>query len=149
MAAYVVKHLVAKHGPLSKSMKEVKKTPYSYTSKEPEASDAARGADVYVVEVHVEKSKRTYWLGYKYRAHEKVAPAGGGLWKGEFKFKNSASWGVPAVGVYFEPPVRIDDHAACEWLAEKQPGMAAAPATVVSALQSLIVNPTNGARPFI
>lgn len=147
-AAYVVKHLVAEHGPLSDIMKDVKKTPYSYTSKEPEASDAARGADVYVVEVRVENGKRTYSLGYKYQAREKVTPAGGGLWRGEFKFKNSASWSAPADGAFFDRPIKITDPGVCDWLSSKQPGMAKIPPVLIPVLESVILDPANAAKPF-
>lgn len=148
MPAYAVKHLVSDHGPLSRIMKDVKKTPYSYTSKEPEASEAAAGCFIYVIEVCVEKSIRTYRLGYKYRAYEKVRPAGGGLWKDEFKYKNSARWGEPATGVYFNEPVQIEDIEVCKWLAAKQPGMAEIPEPLVTALDAQIKKLGDVARLF-
>jgi hypothetical protein len=43
MSAYAVKHIEENRGPLASIMKDVKKQPYSLTSKEPEAKDAARG----------------------------------------------------------------------------------------------------------
>lgn len=136
MPAYAVKHIVADHGLLSKIMKEVKKTPYSYTSKEPEATDASRGADVYVIQVETRGPSRTYSLGYKYRATEKFAPAGGGLWKGEFKYRNSATPGSTPNGFYFDPPLPITDPTVRQWLTEKQPGMAEIPITVLKALEA-------------
>lgn len=130
-------------------MSEVKKTPYSFTSKESEASEAAAGRFVYVIEVRVAKEARTYWLGYKYRAHEKVRPAGGSLWKGEFKYKNSARWGEPATGVYFDESIQIKDIELCEWLAAKQPGMAEIPEPLVVALDAQIKRAGSLARSFI
>lgn len=148
MPAYAVKHIVSDHGPLSDIMKDVRKTPYSYTSKEPEATHAARGGDVYVIEVRAENGGRTYALGYMYRAQEKFSLAGGGRWKGEFKFKNSAVPGAGAHGVYFDSPVLIEHGALREWLASKQPGMAQIPSHLVPALDTLIADPFNGAKRF-
>lgn len=137
MPAYAVKHLVADHGPLSKIMKDVKRTPYSYTSKKPEATDAARGSDVYVIQVEARGSTRSYSLGYKYRATESYTLAGGGLWNGEFKFKNSATPGVGAIGFYFDPPLPINNVTVRQWLAGKQPGMAEIPVAVLNELEAL------------
>ena len=137
MPAYAVKHLVADHGPLSKIMKDVKSTPYSYTSKKAEAIDAARGSDVYVIQVDVLGSKRSYSLGYKYRATERYRRAGGGLWEDEFEFKNSATPGVRAIGFYFDPPLPIDNATVRQWLAGKQPGMAKIPVAVLEELEAL------------
>ncbi len=148
MPAYAVKHLVADHGPLSRTMKGVRSNPHAYTSKEPEASEAALGNDIYVIEVSAEPSGRRYALGYKYRAFEKYGPAGGGVWKGEFKFKVSATPCEPAVGVYFEAPVRIADAALCEWLGIKHPGMVEIPDHLAEMLEGLISEPANGARQF-
>lgn len=146
MAAYAVKHLVSEHGPLSRIMKDVKRTPHSFTSKEAEATGAALGCDVYVIEVRVARNERSYWLGYKYRAHEKYSQAGGSLWRGEFKFKNAARGGEPATGVYFDEPIRIEDSAVCQWLAAKQPGMSEIPEHLLGALDGHIQ--AADARPF-
>lgn len=148
MSAFAVKHVVADHGLLAKTMKDVRKTPYSFTSKEPEASAAARGGDVYVIEVVSEAGTRSYALGYKYRAYERYAKPGGALWKDEFKFKNSAVPGEPAVGVYFDTPVLISDPALREWLATKLPAMAEIPAHLVAALELLVAEPANNAKQF-
>ena len=148
MPAYAVKHVVADLGPLSRQMKDIRRTPYSLTSKEPEASDAARGGYIYVVEVRGDTAGRSFALGYMYRADEKFTLAGGGLWKGGFKFKNSATPTLPAAGAYFDTPVVIDDPGLREWLSRKQPAMSEIPAELVPALQRLISEPTNGAKPF-
>ena len=72
MTAFAVKHVVGDLGPLSKVMRQVKKAPYSYTSNEPEATNAALGNDIYVIEVRAEpKGSRSYWLGYRFKAFEK------------------------------------------------------------------------------
>lgn len=148
MPAFVVKHIAAEQGSLVANLKTIKKTPYSYTSKEPEASNAATGNDVYVIEVRVERTLRTYWLGYKYRAQEKFTPAGGGLWKKRFKFRNSSTPGTPAIGAYFESLVQVTDVAICDWLLAQTLGMAEIPSSLVSTLDALISNPANGAKKF-
>lgn len=147
MPSYAVKHLIADHGPLSKVMKEIRKTPYSYTSKEPEATDASRGSDIYVFEVHVQGSTRMYALGYRYRATEKFSLAGG-LWKNEFKFKNSATPGTAVVGYYFDIPLILPNGIVHSWLAGKQPGMAEMPENVILEVERLAATPSSGARFF-
>ena len=134
MTAYAVKHLAYQRGPLAEIMKDVKAQPYSFTSKEPEASDAI-GHYVFVIEVLKEKGITTYWLGYKYRAADKVRKAGGGKWNDEFDFKNIAHY--PPDGAYLDPPLRITDPAVCKWLSTKQPGMAVIPPLHVTALDVL------------
>ena len=61
MASFAVKHIVEEQGPLV--LKAVRKQPYSLTSKEHEARLAARGRNVYVIEVIVELTQRIYRLG--------------------------------------------------------------------------------------
>jgi hypothetical protein len=148
LSSFAVKHVVADHGALARTMKDVRKTPFSFTSKEPEASAAARGGDVYVIEVSAEGGTRTYALGYKYRAYERYAKPGGALWRDEFKFKNSAVPGEPAQGVYFDTPVVIDDAGLREWLATKLPSMAEIPAHLVTALEVMVAEPANNAKHF-
>lgn len=130
-------------------MRKVKKTPYSLTSKEAEALGAASGNFVYVIEVRVEKGARSYWLGYKYQAYEMVRPAGGGLWEGKFKFKNSAKFAEPATGRYFDGPVRLADAALCEWLGGRPPGMEEIPAELVATMDAPFADPANEARSFV
>ena len=148
MPAFAVKHILAEQGPLSAVMKDVRRVPYSFTSREREAKDAARGHFVFVFEVRNEGGRPSYWLGYKYRAHEAFSLAGGARYKGEFRFKNSATPGVPADGVYFDDPVLVPHPGVVEWLARKQPGMAQIPASLIPELDSIIADPRNGARPF-
>ena len=147
MAAYAVKHIVEEQGPLLANIKAIRKTPHSYTSREPEASEAAAGGDVYVVEVRKEKATRTYWLGYKYQAKEKYKPAGGGVWKGGFKFRNSATPGDKADGVYFEVLPQITDVSLCQWLASQTP-MAEIPQTLIENLEAMIGAHAGDARKF-
>ena len=69
LSAYAVKHIAHDHGPLASMMRDVRRGPFSFTSNEPEASDAALGNDIYVIEVRGEaKGPRSFWLGYKDRA---------------------------------------------------------------------------------
>jgi len=147
--AYAVKHIVEDHGLLARIMKDVRRTPYSYTSCEPEATQASLGGDVYVIEVRSEpKSTRSFWLGYKYRAFEKYPPAGGGLWRERFKYKNAARPMDRAQGAYFDSPIEIVDAQVNAWLREKTPAMAEMPEHVASALDALLANPEYGAKPF-
>jgi hypothetical protein len=130
-------------------MKVVRKAPYSYTSKEPEASQAAYGNDIYVIEVRTEpRNARSYWLGYKYRAYEKHLRAGGALWPGDFKFKNAARPAMLAEGAYFDSPVEITDPDVKGWLRDKLPGMAEIPAQMVAPLEAILGNPAYGAKSF-
>jgi hypothetical protein len=129
-------------------MKVVRKAPYSYTSKEPEASQAAYGNDIYVFEVRLEpKNVRSYWLGYKYKAYEKHLRAGGALWPGDFKFKNAGRPATLAEGAYFDSPVEITDPEVKVWLRDKQL-MAELPAHFVGSLEALLGNPAHGAKTF-
>jgi len=149
LPVFAVKHIEKDHGPLSKIMREVKKTPYSYTSKGHEATLAAKGNYIYVIEVRAEKKGvRSYWLGYKYKAFESFQLAGGALWKEEFKYKNSAHPASKADGMYFDEPVRITDDDVCDWLSSKQPGMAEVPLHLVPSIEAVLNNPANGAVAF-
>ena len=148
MSAYAVKHIVEEQGPLLANLKTIRETPYSYTSKEPEAADAASGGDVYVIEIRREGALRTFWLGYKYRARELFKPAGGGLWKDRFKYRNSAVPGDTAIGFYFEALTQIVDVPFCDWLSSLKPGMAKMPEHLTAALEAIIADPASGAKRF-
>lgn len=130
-------------------MKEVRRNPYVYTSKEAEAAAAANGGIVYVFEVCAsEKAGRTYALGYKYRAYEKLSRAGGQLWDGTFKYKVCATPNTPVAGVYFDEPAIIEDAELLSWLKDQTLGMAKIPSRMVATLEVLIADPANGAKPF-
>jgi hypothetical protein len=148
MQSFAVKHIAADYGPLMTNVREIRKTPYSFTSKDREASAAARGNYIYVVEVKRHKTRTTYWLGYKYRAHEIFTRPGGLLWKEEFKYKNSATPGVRAEGLYFEEPIRIADPEFCDWYLGQTLGMAEIPSHLILVLDAIFANPANGAKPF-
>jgi hypothetical protein len=120
LSAYAVKHVAHDHGPLATTMKDVRRAPFSFTSNEPEASEAALGNDIYVIEVRGEaKGARSYWLGYKYRAYEKYPPAGNGLWRERFKYKNTGRPGERGEGFYFDVPIAITDPLVSAWLRDK------------------------------
>ena len=149
MPAYAVKHVVEDHGPLSKIMKEVRSRPYSFTSNEPEASAASSGGDVFVVEVHaLAGGRRSYRLGYKYRAYEKDSPAGGGLWRDRFKYRNAARPIGQAEGAYFDSPVEIADSDSLTWLRAGPLGMVELPPDVERVLEAIIANPANAAKGY-
>jgi len=149
MTAFAVKHVVGDLGPLSKMMKQVRKGPYSYTSNEPEATNAALGNYIYVIEVRAEpKGSRSYWLGYKFRAFEKYPPAGGGKWLEQFKFKNAARACEQAEGSYVDTPIEIVEARLTAWLGEKRPGMTEIPPELVPELDNLLGDPANNAKAF-
>jgi hypothetical protein len=149
MPAFAVKHIVDHLGPLSKVMKQVKKAPYSYASNEPEATNAALGNDIYVIEVRAEpKGSSSFWLGYKFKAFEKYPPAGGGKWLERFSFKNAAKPCQQAEGCYFDAPIEIMEPRLAAWLGQKRPGMAEIPPELVPALDGLLVDPVNNAKAF-
>jgi len=149
VSAYAVKHMAHDHGPLATTMKDVRRAPFSFTSNEPEASEAALGNDIYVIEVRSEaKGARSYWLGYKYRAYEKYPPAGNGLWRERFKFKNAGRPGERGEGFYFDVPVEITDPVVSAWLREKPPGMAQLPVEFIAGVEALASDPANGAKRF-
>jgi hypothetical protein len=130
-------------------MKDVRRNPHVYTSKEAEATAAANGGTVYVFEVCAsEKAGRTYALGYKYRADEKLSRPGGQLWDGTFKYKVCATPNTPAAGMYFDRPVIIEDAKLLFWLKAQTLGMAKIPSDMVATLDVLIADPANGAKPF-
>jgi hypothetical protein len=149
MPAYAVKYIALDQGPLAATMKDVRRAPFSFTSNEPEASEAALGNDVYVIEVRTEaKGARSYWLGYKYRAYEKYPPAGNGLWRERFKFKNAGRAGERGEGFYFDVPIAITDPVVSAWLREKPPGMAQMPEELIAGVEALANNPDNGAKRY-
>lgn len=148
MPAFAVKHVAAQQGPLQAHLASVKHTPYSFTSRATEASAAAAGADVYVIEVRKTKAVTTYWLGYKYRAQERYTLAGGGKWQDRFAFKNSATPGEPPIGVYFDAFPRITDTGLCDWLSSHTLGMAELPEAQVRALEAMIAEPANQAAEY-
>ena len=149
MSAYAVKHMAHDHGPLATTMKDVRRAPFSFTSNEPEASEAALGNDIYVIEVRGEaKGARSFWLGYKYRAYEKYPPAGNGLWRERFKYKNAGRAGERGEGFYFDVPIAITDPLVSAWLRDKPPGMALMPEEFVAGVEALASDPSNGAKRF-
>lgn len=149
MCAYAVRHIVAEHGPLAPMMKRVRTAPYSYTSSEPEATQAALGELVYVIEVRGEpRGPRSFWLGYQYRAYEKYPPAGGGLWLAQFRFKNTSRPCEQAEGRYFDSPVEITAPPLNLWLRERPPGMAEIPDELLPALDALLDDPQHQAKAY-
>ena len=147
MESFAVKHIVEEQGPLVSILKTVRKQPYSLTSKEHEARLAARGCNIYVIEVIVELTQRIYRLGYRYRAWECYEGAGGAPWKERFKFKNAAKPG-PSEGIYFDRPIVIADPDFNGWYKGETLGMTEIPEKHVAVLERLIADPVNNALPF-
>lgn len=148
MPAFLVKHMVADQGPAMANLKDLRRTPYSFTSRDAEAKAAALGNFVYVVEVHRDKQATRYLLAYKYKAYEVFRRPGTALWKDGFKFKNSAIPGEHADGAYFESPVEITDSGMNDWLEALPTGMAELPQDMSPALDALIDAPENSALDF-
>lgn len=148
MPSFVVKHVIDELGPLSSIMSEVKVTPHSYTSKKHQATSAAKGNYIYVIEVNRKGGKTSYKLGYKYRAHESFTLTGSSMWKGQFKFKNSAVPGEPAEGKYFEEPILIDNEEVRDWLSDQTLGMVEIPQSLVGILDAMFSDKGAGARAF-
>lgn len=130
------------------NVKEIRKTPYSYTSKHSEANEAARGNYVYVIEVDRAGGKTSYSLAYKYKATEAFKRPGA-LWKDEFIYKNSSTPGDKAEGAYFERPIEINKHDFNSWFLSLPPGMAEIPSHLVPELDSMVEVPANGAKRFV
>lgn len=147
MPAFAVKHLVAEHGPVMANVKNIRKTPYSYTSKHYEAEESAKGNYIYVIEVHRSGGETSYAIAYKYRATESFKKPGS-LWKDEFVYKNSATPGVKADGFYLEHPVLVSDLEFNYWFLSLPPGMAEIPSHLLPALDAVFENSSNGAKRF-
>ncbi|ADE15099.1 hypothetical protein Nhal_1991 [Nitrosococcus halophilus Nc 4] len=148
MTSFAVKHIEEKHGALSSVLKNAKKQPYSLTSKEYEAHEAAKGRFVYVIEVLRVKGDTIYLLGYKYKARTVLAAPGVALWRGKFKYKNSVEYGIPSEGLYFDKPVLITDTGFIDWFKGETFGMAAIPVAHVKTLETLFKDPSNYAKKF-
>jgi hypothetical protein len=130
-------------------MRDVRRTPHSYTSSEPEASNAALGNFIYVIEVRAgARGSRSYWLGYRYKAFEKYPPAGGGKWRERFKFKNAARACERPEGSYFDEPIEITDSRIHAWLHARPAGMAEIPEDLVPGLDDLLDDAANRAKLF-
>lgn len=129
-------------------IKEIRKTPYSYTSKHSKANEAAQGNYVFVIEVHRDGRKTSYSLAYKYKATEAFKRPGA-LWKDEFIYKNSSTPGDKAEGMYFEKPIEINQPNVNSWFLDLLPGMAEIPSHLVPELDSIVANPANGAKSFV
>jgi hypothetical protein len=147
LASFAVKHIVKDYGRLASLMETVQRQPYSLTSKSVEARSAAKGCNVYVIEVIVESRKRLYRLGYRYRACECYESAGGTLWKGRFRFKNASNSSSPE-GVYFEHSVLIEEPAFNDWYKMESHGMTKIPEKHVETLELLIAANASEAFPF-
>ena len=135
--AYAIKHLEKEYGPLANLIKKIKKQPFSLTSKKAAAEDAATGKFIYVIEVLRDKSITSYRLGYKYKATECFTAAGGALWEGTFKYKNTVKYGAASEGKYFEKPILITDPKFIEWYKAETYGMARIPDECIDTLEDI------------
>jgi hypothetical protein len=140
--------MVTELGPLSAILKGIKKQPYSYALNESEATKAALGNDIYVIEVVVEARKRIYRLGYRYRAYECFVRPGGTPWSSHFKYKNTIKHGLPAEGMYFDSPILIQDQEFTEWCKREPSAMLELPAKYIDVLEGIFSLAVNGAHSF-
>jgi hypothetical protein len=129
-------------------VKEIRKTPYSYTSKHGIANEAAKGNFVYVIEVHREGGITSYCLAYKYKATEAFKLAGA-RWMDEFIYKKSSTPGDMAEGGYFDIPVKINQKDFYKWFLSLPPGMAEIPDHLVPELETILDSPVNAVKRFV
>jgi len=148
VTAYAVKHVYEERGSLVRAIQDFNNIPHSYTSKKKEAEDAARGNAIYVIEVSKDKLKTIYRLGYKFISTNKCERAGGALWEGVWKYKNTVVYPNPVNGCFFDSPVLIDSPKLDEWLRGKARGMLLIPEDLIDELEKIILNPINMAKQF-
>jgi hypothetical protein len=118
--SFAVKHSAAKRKALVQRIATYSVTPWSFSSKDRETSDAASGGTIYVIEVRRARTTGTkYWLGYRFQSVARVTPFGGGRWENEFMYKNVAS-PAPAIGQFFPEPILIRDTSFNEWYRRTQ-----------------------------
>ena len=148
MKAFAVKHIVVDAGPFSKVLAAAKKQPYSLTSKKDKAEEAAKDNFVYVIEVLREAGHTIYRLGYKFRSSAAHERAGGALWDGRFKYKNTVEHRKSSDGIYLDSPVEITHSDFHDWFRGETLGMTEIPKDLVDVLESILSDPSNHAQHF-
>ena len=110
MDAYVVKILEYERlGRYAELMRKFKKArPHTYTSKQKEATNAAKDNIIYAIVVEHEKGKTIYKFGYKFvSTNFYESPGGSSKWEGEWQYKNTVTYPNSVFGGFIYPPKLI------------------------------------------
>ena len=146
MTAFAVKHIARNRGPLVNRLSTYSCEPCSFTSKNQESCEAAKGNIIYVIEVRLISRRTTYWLGYKYVARKQVTHPLPGKWDGRFTYMNKSAAPPFAEGMYFDSPVQITNAKFCKWYARESFGMVELPSLLCAPLEEMFLAPGSGAR---
>lgn len=138
MSSYIVRHLPEDLGDVVSLYKDIRKVPFSFTSKESESKLATKDEFIYVVERRIEDKEVCYYFAYRYRCSERFKKAGREKWLDQFKYKNSVKYGSDPELTLLEPPVLIEDKAFCSWYKKKTLGMCELPFEYESKLKALL-----------
>lgn len=138
MSSYIVRHLPEDLGDVVSLYKNVKKSPFSYTSKENESYLATKNEFIYVVERRIEDKDVFYYLAYRYRCSERFKKAGREKWLDQFEYKNTVKYGNDPELVLIDPPVLIEDSSFCSWYKKKTLGMCELPFEHEKKLKALL-----------
>jgi hypothetical protein len=138
MSSYIVRHLPEEQGPVISIYSEVRKVPFSYTSKKNEAKLASEGSYVYVIEREKVGRKIIYKLAYRYKCTECFRKAGG-KWLGKFDYKNTVEYEKDGELKLLDPPSVITDSDFIRWYKTKTLGMCEIPAEHENVLKAILV----------
>lgn len=138
MSSYIVGHLPEDQGPVTSIYKEVRKVPFSYTSKKNEAELAAEGSTIYVIVKEKVGRKNVFKLAYSYKCTELYRKAGG-KWLGKFDFKNTVKYETDSELKLLDPPLEITDPDFITWYKAKALGMRVIPREYESVLKAMFV----------
>ncbi|NQZ82173.1 MAG: hypothetical protein HRT52_14265 [Colwellia sp.] len=138
MSSYIVGHLSEEQGPVTSIYKEVRKVPFSYTSKKNEAELASEGSYVYVIEKEKVGNRNVFKLAYSYKCTECFRKAGG-KWLGKFDYKNTVKYEEDGELKLLDPPLAITDSDFISWYKTKALGMRVIPTEYESVLKAMLV----------
>jgi hypothetical protein len=138
MSSYVVRHLPEDLGDVTTVFKQIKKVPFSYTSKNHEAEMASHGEFIYVVQREKVGREVVYKLAYRYRCTAVHRMAGSGKWLDIFEFKNTVEYGEDGQLKLLDPPEVITDDAFNIWYKTKTLGMCELPEPQEEILKSIL-----------
>ncbi len=137
MSSYTVRHLPEEQGAVTSIYKEVRKVPFSYTTKKNEAEQASEGSYIYVIEREKVGRKIFFKLAYGYRCTECFKKAGG-KWLGKFDYKNTVEYEKDGDLQLLDPPQAITDPDFIKWYKTKNSGMCEIPAEQESVLKAML-----------
>ena len=127
MSSFAVRHLPEDIGAVTSIYKDVRKTPFSYTSKKHEAEMASKGVFIYVIEREKSGRNIVYKLAYCYKCSEIFKKTGGSKWLDQFDFKNTVEYGKDSELRLLDPPKVITDSDFISWYKTKTLGMCELP----------------------